>query len=377
MSSQNTPNLSKLTQIISNFNDQFKSYLIILLSFAIIISFICYLIYLSRLNNNEVNYMNTLYSSLDGNIAPITSNNPDFSGNLRDYYIKSAYNACSGGNYSNDFVNSNNLKAIIKQGVRCLDFEIYSINDEPVVATSIINDYYVKQTYNSVPFDEVMSIINTNAFSAGTCPNPTDPLIIHLRFQSSNQEMYTNLASIFKLYDDIMLGSSFSYENKGHNLGKEPLLTFQNKVILIVDKTNNSFLENDKILEYINLTSNSVFMRAYNYNNVKDNPDVQELTTYNKQDMTIVFPINSMNPTNPSGPLCRAYGCQMVAMRYQYIDNFLEENTAFFDETGHAFCLKPANLRYEPVTIPDPTPQNPNYSYETRTSSTDYYSFKY
>jgi hypothetical protein len=66
----------------------------------------------------------------------------------------------------------------------------------------------------------------------------------------------------------------------------------------------------------------------------------------------------------------------MVAMRYQYVDNNLEENAMFFDRTGSAFALKPPGLRYTPITIPDPTPQNPNYSYATRNVSSDYYSFQ-
>ena len=42
---------------------------------------------------------------------------------------------------------------------------------------------------------------------------------------------------------------------------------------------------------------------------------------------------------------------------------------------SYAFALKPQALRYVPVTIPDPTPQNPNYSYATRNVSSDYYNF--
>lgn len=88
--------------------------------------------------------MNNLYSSVNGNIRPITSSDSDCSGNLYDYYIKTCYNACSGGSYKNNFVNICNLKAVIKQGVRCLDFEIYSVNDQPVVATSTVDNYHVK-----------------------------------------------------------------------------------------------------------------------------------------------------------------------------------------------------------------------------------------
>ena len=361
---------------LKNMNEDMKSYMIISITLIILAIFIGYMIYLSQLDSKEVNYMNNLYSSVDGFIKPISAKDSDLSGNLYDYYIKTAYNACSGGSYKNDFVDIGILKAIIKQGVRCLDFEIYSMNNQPVVATSTTDDYYVKETFNSVDFSSVMDTIKNYAFSGGTCPNPTDPLIIHLRIKSNNQEMYSNLANIFKSYDSFMLGKEFSYENSGQNLGTTSLLAFKNKIILIVDKINNSFLENPDFLEYVNLTSNSIFMRSYNFYQIKNDP-VDDLAVYNQRNMTIVFPVTGTNPVNPSGLLCRSYGCQMVAMRYQTVDNGLIENTKFFDEAGYAFSLKPADLRYQPVTIPDPTPQNPAYSYATRNASTDYYSFNF
>lgn len=362
---------------IKNLDEDFQVYMITAFIFIILIIFICYLVYLSRLQNAECDYMNSLYPSINGNLRSLTSSDPDCSGNLFDYYIKTAYNACSGGSYKNDFVNICNLKAVIKQGVRCLDFEVYSIDDQPVVATSTTDNYHIKETFNSVNFGTVMDTIRNYAFAGGTCPNPTDPLIIHLRFKSNNQPMYANLAKIFKSNTDIMLGPSYSYEAEGKNLGNVPLMSLQNKVVLIVDRSNTAFLENQELLEYINLTSNSIFMREYTYYNVKNNPDINELTEYNKRGMTIVIPDSGSNPSNPSGLLCRASGCQMVAMRYQFVDNFLMENAGFFDDAGYAFSLKPYELRYEPVTVPAPTPQKPSYSYATRTATTDYYSFKF
>ena len=373
MSSPQTDYLST----IQNMDESFQTYLIMAFILIILIVFIGYMIYLSKLQNNECDFMNNLYSTVDGNISSINSSNADFSGNLYDYYIKTAYNACSGGSYKNSFVDICNLKAVLKQGVRCVDFEIYSIDNKPVVATSTDKNYYVKETFNSVNFGNVMDTIANYAFASGTCPDPTDPFIIHLRIKSNNQDMYSKLADIFKSYDNLMLGPQYSYENSGENLGSAPLLTFKNKIILIVDKTNNAFLQNEDFLEYVNLTSNSVFMRGCDYYNIKNNPDVQELTDFNKKAMTIVMPDNGIDPANPSGLLCRTYGCQMVAMRYQMVDNFLEENASFFDECGYAFCLKPIELRYQPVTIPSPEPPNPDYSYATRTMSTDYYNFKF
>jgi hypothetical protein len=365
-----------LTQI-KNLDENFQVYMIATFTFIILIIFIGYMIYLSRLQSKEVSYMNNLYPSVNGNIRPISSSDPDCSGNLFDYYIKSSFNSCSGGSYKNDFVDIGNLKAVIKQGVRCLDFEVYSVNNQPVVATSTSDNYHVKETFNSVNFANVMDTIQNYAFSGGTCPNPSDPLFIHIRFKSNNQEMYSNLAKIFKSYTNIMLGMNYSYEAQGKNLGNVPLLELKNKVGLIVDRSNTAFLENKDLLEYVNLTSNSIFMREYIYYNVKNTPDINELTEYNKRAMTIVLPDSGTNPSNPSGLLCRAAGCQMVAMRYQMVDNFLMENALFFDRAGYAFSLKPPELRYQPVTVPAPTPQLPEYSYATREASSDYYNFKF
>lgn len=364
---------------IYNMNEDFVSYFILALILIIVISYVSYMIYLNGLESKECNYLNMLYPSIDGNIKSISPNISDCSGNLYDYYIKTAFNACSGGSNQNDYVDICVLKSILKQGVRCLDFEIYNINNQPVVSSSSSNNnnYFVKETFNSVNFSDVMSTISNYAFSGGTVPNPSDPLIIHLRIKSNEQAMYSNLATIFKSYDNIMLGKNYSYENHGKNIGAQPLTSFMNKIILIVDKSNNSYLENKEFMEYVNMTSNSVFMRALSYYDVKNTPDINELEQFNQRCMSIVYPDLGANPSNPSGILCRATGCQMVAMRYQHVDNYLEENAIFFDEGGYAFVLKPANLRYTPVTIPTPTPQNPAYSYQTRNAKSDYYNFNY
>lgn len=372
-------NLNLNMKSIYNMNEDFVSYFILALILIIVITYVSYMIYLTSLESKECNYLNMLYPSINGNIKPVSKIQSDCSGNLYDYYIKTAFNACSGGSYQNDYVDVCILKSILKEGVRCLDFEIYNVDNNPVVSSSSSNskNYYVKETFNSVKFSEVMKTISNYAFSGGTVPNPSDPLIIHLRIKSNEQAVYSNLAKIFKSYDNIMLGKNYSYENHGKNIGAQPLTSFMNKIILIVDKSNNSYLENKEFMEYVNMTSNSVFMRALSYYDVKNTPDINELEQFNQRCMTIVYPDVGVNPSNPSGMLCRAAGCQMVAMRYQYVDNFLKENASFFDDGGYAFVLKPENLRYKQVTIPTPTPQNPAYSYKTRNASSQYYNFNY
>ena len=70
-------------------------------------------------------------------------------------------------------------------------------------------------------------------------------------------------------YNSILLGKKYSFENHGKNLGREKLLDFMGKVIIIVDRTNNSFLECQEFYEYVNMTSNSLFMRALHYYDIK------------------------------------------------------------------------------------------------------------
>ena len=368
---------NKVLNTLMNLKEDFVSFIILAISLIIILAVIIYFIYLRNLPNNECNYMNTLYGTIDGNIKSIDTTNPDFSGNLYDYYIKTAYNACSGGSYKNDFVNLCNLTSVLKQGVRCLDFELYYVNNTPVVSTSTVDSVYIKETFNSVNFSDVMSTIQSNAFSGGDCPNPNDPILIHLRCMSNNPMMYSGLVNIFKSYDSIMLGKEYSYENNGLNIGSTPLINLMNKVILIIDRSNPTFLGNPELLEYVNIVSNSFFMRGYDYKQVKENHDIEEIKLYNQRNMTIVFPDTGSNPPNPSGLLTRAIGCQMTAIRYQLVDSFLEDNNTFFDNVGYAFCLKPEILRYNEVTIDAPTAQNPEYSYAPRNQSTDYYSIDY
>jgi hypothetical protein len=366
---------SQIMKKIQNLDENFIALMVFFFIVFLVIGMIGYIFYISSLEASECTFMNNLYGKLNKHLHSIRSSNPDFSGNFNDYYVKTAYNACSGGSYKNDFVNICNLKSVLKQGVRGLDFEIYSLGDRPVVATSTIDNFYVKETFNSVDFSDVMETLKNYAFSSSTAPNPSDPIIIHLRIMSNNQPMFKSLAKVFKSYENLLLGKDYSYENYGMNLGRTPILQLLGKIIIIVDRKQTSFLQNKKLMEFVNMTSNSIFMRALNYYDVQYSPDISELQNYNKTNMTIVLPDKGANPTNPNPVVCRETGCQMIAMRFQRVDNYLESMVEFFDKYGYAFQLKPVNLRYQPVTIPDPTPQNPALSYQTRTVSTDYYSF--
>jgi hypothetical protein len=118
--------------------------------------------------------------------------------------------------------------------------------------------------------------------------------------------------------------------------------------------------------EYVNIASNSVFVRKLRYTDVKYCPDANELIYYNKQNMTICLPDMSASNTNYSPALAMSYGCQFIGMSFQNFDPFMEYYTQMFDDNGSAFILRPEMYRFIPLFIVKPAPQDPNFSYADR-----------
>jgi hypothetical protein len=308
--------------------------------FLVVVALFYYLyytgtIFTDSLKEKQCDSMEKKYGTLNGKIHSAVVNKSISEQPLKNFFIKTAYNSCSGGTYKNDYVDLCVLKNILKQGVRGLDFELFSINNKPVVATSTTENYYTKESFNSIPFQDIMSIIQNYAFSGSTSPNPNDPIFIHLRIKSDNRNMFKNLAKVFKNYETILLGNQFSYENQGKNIGDVPISKFANKVVIIVDRNNL-----EEIAEYVNACSNSRFMRELHASDIEYMQDTNELHNFNKDNMTIAIPDKGSDPPNPNPVAMRYSGCQFIAMRYQLMDVNLEENNDFFDSKGFAFVLK-------------------------------------
>jgi hypothetical protein len=337
---------------------------------------LAYIIYYDVTKSNQqqsdCQAMNDAYTTINPSITSIDST---FSLPLLNYYVYGAYNACSGGEYKSGFVDLCNLKAVIRQGVRFLDFEVYNENGEPVVATSTDKSTYVKETFNSIPFGQVIKTIQQYAF-ADTAPNKGDPVIIHLRIKTNQRSVCDKMAAVFKAYNQYMLSPDTSNNNNNLNFSQFPVGKACGKMILFVDSSNNTY-QDSELNEYVNMTTNSPNCWLLTNYGVVNNPDIDDLTENNMYNMTVVVPDSGSNPTNPNFSLAtQEYGCQIVAMRFQQKDGYLSDANKFFASAGRAFVLKPENLRQKPITIAPPTPANPNYSYDTRTVTTNLYSIK-
>lgn len=299
---------------------------------------------------------------------------------LRDYYVKTAYNCCSTGNFSNDYVNVCALNHAIKMGCRCLDFEIYGYKGQPIVSTSLSDDKCIKETYNSVSFDEAMSAVATSAFSpsSNVCPNPGDPLLLLFRIKTNDVNVLNSMADSIKSNLNNYLLPAYNHEFGGKNICAEPIGNFAGKVVIIVESNPLLYQPGaERMYEITNLTNNA-FLRILKVFDVLNGPNITELTTFNKQYMTIVLPDYSMSAENYDPMPPSLAGCQCMALSFQLLrDGNLAVYNEWF-EAGpmkSAFLLKPAELMFTPQTIPVPTPQNPQLSFASRPLQSDMYSF--
>ena len=261
-----------------------------------------------------------------------------------------------------------------------MDFEIYDVNGKAVVATSNSSKFTEKGTYNSIPIEDVIQLISTQAVSTSMttefCPNAFDPLVLHFRIKSKHLDIYNQLATAIVQYlDGKLLSNEHSYENKGRNLGMIELKRLLGKVIIMVDKIDNNHIRGTKMDELVNLMGGAAFLRTLPYNDVVHTPDMDELIDFNKKNMTIAYPNLSYQSANYNSSIVMQYGVQMGCMCAQNNDTFLQAYNTLFNQAGSAFLLKPSNLRYVPVTVEEPPPIDPALSYGYKTHATNYYSF--
>jgi hypothetical protein len=369
--------------------------------------------HISTVNNNKLSSLNyiDIAKSSDGTIIQDPScqilekvhknfNEAALKGlyKIRDYYILSSYNSCNAGpELQNNVISLNSLKHVISQGARLLDFEIYSLNNEPIVSTSNDPDnYYLFESSNYIKFSDAFETVINNAFESSTCPTFNDPLFVHLRIKSNNDKMLTNLTNIFKTQEssDRLLGINYSYEkvlcdptittdeqsqikNPGFgcdesNITGQPLYYFQNKIIVILDRSNTTALDNHDLMEFVNLTSNSLFCRLINNFTMINSQDKLELLEFNKRTVTIVTPDVGVNKPNPDIDKSKLLGIQFNANNFSQTDNTLNTSVNMFNNEGHSFILKPEEMRYYPIFVTLPSENPAGYSFASRPIKTKF-----
>lgn len=328
---------------------------------AIIIILIAWVIYTLNKQFRGCNIAShqDIYNKRSDMPDPDPNESDDFNDQLkslpRNFYIKTAYNACCGDNYKNTFVNICALDNCIYKGARCLDFQIYSYNNEPIIAASTVNNNYIKETYNHLPTEEVLRHIKEKCFNN---MDSKDPLYLHFRIMSNNKEIYDILGEqIMHIFDNHLLNSANELSISGASFNKfinDTIINspyFEQKVIIIVYTQNNVLVENSKLAECVNLNSGSDYFNLIRYNELLSKGESNSIQIDEcKNKFVMVLPDLDTNLSNFDIILPISNGCQFIAMKFQthdenlksYLDYFKNDYNSYF-----SFKLKSEKLRLD------------------------------
>jgi hypothetical protein len=285
---------------------------------------------------------------------------------LINYYVKSSYNSCCGDGYKNNFVSLCALEKCIFNGCRFLDFEIYSYNNVPIVASSTANSNFIKETYNALLLSHVLKTITTDAFTPVN--NTTkgtnchyDPLILNFRVMSSNVTMLDTMSDLFKEYlnkdENPNQDQEFSLlkNKKDDALLNTKMSTLRGKIIIICHfnpdpKILEKYPDNSKLTtlkEYISLIGGRGYCNMLRYNDIVAMNDNTNTIRETKQKFTIVLPNLDNSVKNFDSVTSIANGCHAICMKHQSDPN-TDSNLLFYNEkfksNFYSWILKEAHL---------------------------------
>jgi hypothetical protein len=260
---------------------------------------------------------------------------------LSQYVVKASYNSACTGNY----VNTKAIEYVITRGCRFVDFEVFDISNIPYVAFSKDPTFKSIDSKNKILLDEALTTVITTAFSSKS-PNLNDPMFIHLRIKSKDNDVYKVVAKSV----DASLKSKL-YDGKIDE--KTKLQDVMGKIVLFVDKTirydykkytSCEIIEKNcyDLSKYINIESGSEYLRLNQYSTILDQPNTRprildDNKSTDKTYIQLVIPdFNMKNTANPSiGKFVKDHGCQIVAYKFYNKDSFLEEYEALFNENSY------------------------------------------
>ena len=251
---------------------------------------------------------------------------PLFNVTLNKVFVKTAFNCCCTGRFRNDYVSLCALDNCNKQGVRALHFEIYNLNNRPIIATASVDRPKYKEMYNYLDFSETMSHIRNNFMSK------EDPLFLILEINSDLSETYNSVYN--SLYNTFsLIGKIANVSNK--TLQNITLNELKNKVCIMISfkKNNNTYYTNSKL----NTISYNISNKIINYTTF-----LSSVTEFNTADFTLektayitgtdILVSNKQDYTKNYDFISSGikYGITFTAMNFQYNDSYLTEYNQMF-----------------------------------------------
>lgn len=298
------------------------------------------LLYISnKLNLNTLN-CSKLKATPNSNILSITQNNIPPDTPLNRYFVKTAHNCCCTGEFKNDYVDTCALKNCAANGVRALDFQIYSLNNSPIVSASSVESNQYKEMYNYIDFYNAMNIVRKYFIDDQSNSNAKDPLFLIFRLYSTNSPIYDKMGQA--------INEVYGYGSKMNNmvyilppkqsLDITMLSKLMGKVIIIVDPSHgdkNAFI-NSRLMNYTSMiTGSSLSNNIYRETSLLGVISVTKSTggsTDISNNLTILYPdILGANSNNYDFITTGMFNyITFIGMNFQRNDTYLSEYNKFF-----------------------------------------------
>ena len=351
------PSNPDLKSILSN-----KTYIILFFVICIIIGI---LVYISNQLNLKYKNCSGLSKQPNTNVLSITKT-PNFKLNspLNQFFIKTAYNCCCVGNFKNDYVDVCALKNCASYGVRALDFQIYSLNDKPIVSASSVSSNKYKEIYNYINFFDVLTYVRKFFVDDSTNANCKDPLFLIFRLQTTNSPVYDMMGqALNEVFGYSSPMSNMIYILPGNKTLDTTLISsLMQKVVIIVDPSygDKTAFENSKLNNYTSLITgislNNIYRESTILGVVAVNRSSGKITDLSNN-LTIVYPDLRPNKNNYDFVTSGIFNyVSFIGMNFQYTDQFLLEYNTFFklcafidkQKTITNMCIQP---EYSSTTI--------------------------
>ncbi len=283
---------------------------------------------------------------------------------VKNFFFKTAYNCCCVDGYKNNWVDACALRKCIYQGVRCLDFEIYSYNDDPIIAASTANNNSIKETYNYMKFLDVLNIIIKENITT-KIDNASDPLFLHFRIMSDNINIYKKMAN---LINSVLFNNNDQNRNRCNIKEKDLVMSnidnLQNKYIIMVNAKNYVNVQQTDLIDYVNLQSGGPNLGLLRYQTLLAAGDNNALLkAQTKKSLFIVLP--DLNNSIENYDWTKAYnnGCQFIAMKFQNVDNQLihYNKIMFIDNINNINGLSRQAIVLKPKHLIEPNQSNSEY----------------
>ena len=176
--------------------------------------------------------------------------------------FKSAYNCCCIGNLKNDYVDLCALKNCYHNGVRVFDFQIFALNNKPVISASSINENEYKEIYNYISLSEAMLTVKQYFCNTYKNPNNKQVLFLNFRINSNNKEIYNEIANILKKTFN-QKAEIFNPITESKSIDEYTLDELKHKVIIMVDLNaspnfKNLFYTTNYLIDTYRLGSNEL-----------------------------------------------------------------------------------------------------------------------